>query len=218
MALEKGRLPRSLFLDKPNDAIDFAGLNLAPNAKERPLDRAKDGEYAAICNYGFGGTNAHVLIKAVPQAAKAESALAEAPVLLLSAATKDALTTLAAQVADKVEQGVPAQRIARDFGHFREIQKLRLAVSTKDSAAIAGLRAYAEGRIPARISWLPRFSLRAPAGFCFLRKWLAIQRDGSRGLSRERRIPQRNRRDRRDPSSRFRAGPSQPAGSHHSCG
>ncbi|MCU0819737.1 MAG: acyltransferase domain-containing protein, partial [Beijerinckiaceae bacterium] len=146
MALEKGRLPRSLFLDKPNDAIDFAGLNLSPNAKERPLDLERDGAYAAICNYGFGGTNAHVLIKAVPQPAKAEEAPAEAPVLLLSAATKDALTTLAGQVANSIEQGIPAQRVARDFGHFREIQKLRLAVSTKNAAAIAGLRAYAEGQ------------------------------------------------------------------------
>lgn len=146
LALEKGRLPRSLFLDKPNDAIDFAGLNLAPNAKERLLDREADGDYAAICNYGFGGTNAHVLIKAVPQKARAEDAPADVPVLLLSAATRDALTTLAGQVADRLEAGVPAARVARDFGHFREVQKLRLAVSTQDNAAIAGLRAYADGQ------------------------------------------------------------------------
>ncbi|MFM8749945.1 SDR family NAD(P)-dependent oxidoreductase, partial [Rhabdaerophilum sp.] len=146
MALEKGRLPRSLFLDKPNEAIDFAGLNLTPNAKERPLDLAQDGQYAAICNYGFGGTNAHVLIKAVPHVMQAVEAPAEAPVLMLSAATRDALLTMAGQIADRIEQGVPAVRAACNFGHFREFQKLRLAVSTKDSAAIAGLRAYAEGQ------------------------------------------------------------------------
>ncbi len=95
LALEKGRLPRSLFLDKPNDAIDFAGLNLAPNARERALDLSKDGEYAAICNYGFGGTNAHVLIKAVPASAKPVEKPAEAPVMLVSAATRDALASLA---------------------------------------------------------------------------------------------------------------------------
>ncbi len=145
LALEKGRLPRSLFLDKPNDAIDFAGLNLAPNASERPLERAKDGEYAAICNYGFGGTNAHVLIKAVQPAPKVEEDSTDAPVLWLTAATRDALTALAGQLADRIEAGMPAKRIAREFGHCRELQKVRLAVSAKDRAAIAGLRAYAEG-------------------------------------------------------------------------
>ncbi|MCA3611600.1 MAG: SDR family NAD(P)-dependent oxidoreductase [Methylobacterium sp.] len=146
LALEKGSLPRSLFLDKPNDAIDFVGLNLVPNAKERPLDLARDGEYAAICNYGFGGTNAHVLIKTVPQRPKAAETSADVPVLLLAAATKDALSHLARQIVERIEQGVPAAGVARDFGHFREIQKLRLAVSTTAAVALAGLRAYAEGQ------------------------------------------------------------------------
>ncbi len=87
-----------------------------------------------------------MLIKAVPQAAKAEDTPADVPVLLLSAATKDALSAMAGQVAASIEGGIPAHRIARDFGHFREIQKLRLAVSTTDSAALAGLRAYSEGQ------------------------------------------------------------------------
>ncbi len=196
MALEKGRLPRSLFLDKPNDAIDFAGLNLAPNAKERPLDRARDGEYAAICNYGFGGTNAHVLIKAVPQAAKAEDTPADVPVLLLSAATKDALSAMAT-----------GRSKHRGGGHSRPSHRARLwAISAKSRSCVLPFPRRIRLRLPlARLFRGAEYQpeLRGggsrgnpPARFRFFRATARNSARWAMRLSRQRRVPRGDRGNR----------------------
>jgi phthiocerol/phenolphthiocerol synthesis type-I polyketide synthase C len=146
LALENRLLPKSLFLDRPSDAIPFGDLGLAPNAENRTLDLARDGRFAAICNYGFGGTNAHVLIRA-PHDGRAisETAAADTPVLLLSAASKTALAEMAGRHAQVIEGGVSAPVVAAHTAHFRELQKFRLALPAgKSPDVVEALKRFAQ--------------------------------------------------------------------------
>jgi len=146
LALENRLLPRSLFLETRNESIDFEGLKLEPNAAARSLDLARDGTYAAICNYGFGGTNAHALIRAVERKESRAEPAADAPLLLLSASTGQSLAQLAGSIAETIDAGIAPATVARQIGHFRETQKLRLAIPARAPAeTTAALRAYAKG-------------------------------------------------------------------------
>lgn len=143
LALEKKRLPRSLFLDEPSEAIDFDGLNLAPNAAERPLD-VETHRYAGICNYGFGGTNAHVILRA-GEPTPERHIEPEAHLLVVSAADRAALVEQAQALAGALENGVSAPAAAGTLGHGRELLRHRLALPLSGDEAET-LRAFAEGQ------------------------------------------------------------------------
>lgn len=143
LSLEKQRLPRSLFLDEPSDAIDFEALNLAPNAAERALDTAKH-RFAGICNYGFGGTNAHVILRA-GDASPERHIEPEAQLLVVSAADRAALLAEADALAGALEGGLHANAAAAALGHGRELLRHRLALPlTGDEAET--LRAFVGGQ------------------------------------------------------------------------
>lgn len=62
LALKHDYLPASLHFDDPNPDIDFDGLNIEVAKNGRDLVRNEQIRYAGINNFGFGGTNAHVII------------------------------------------------------------------------------------------------------------------------------------------------------------
>lgn len=156
LALEKGLLPRSLFLEAGNDAIDFETLNLAPNTQARHIDLSNGARYAGICNYGFGGTNAHVLLRS-PRRKNANGAEAlpasvtsmrrsNARMLVVSAAERTALEQNALKLADMIDAGAAAPMLASGIGHGRDLMKYRLAIPLcADGDVPASLRAYAAG-------------------------------------------------------------------------
>jgi phthiocerol/phenolphthiocerol synthesis type-I polyketide synthase C len=150
LALEHRLLPKSLFLDEPNEAIDFAGLNLVPNAEARPLAIDARVRYAGICNYGFGGTNAHVLIRAadpVPVADAEAGGVRTTEVMLLSAADRPALGQLAGAMADAIDAGLDPALAANAIGHGRDLLRQRLALRIAEPAGLSvGLRTFAEGK------------------------------------------------------------------------
>jgi len=60
LALNKGVIPGNLHFEKPNRFIDFNSYNLQVVSKEIPID----GEaLVGVSSFGFGGANAHVIIK-----------------------------------------------------------------------------------------------------------------------------------------------------------
>ncbi len=128
MALEHRELPKSLFLEETNDAIDFSALNLKPNDASLPLDLARDGDYAGICNYGFGGTNAHVLVRAARKRPEQQLQRRKARHLVVSAADSGALTQLAGAVRDAVASGVSPNAISAALGHGRDLLPHRFVV------------------------------------------------------------------------------------------
>ncbi|MEU0108139.1 beta-ketoacyl synthase N-terminal-like domain-containing protein [Streptomyces sp. NPDC006251] len=155
LALQHGTVPPHLHLTRLNPHIDAAGSPLEiPTA---PLPWPEDRRTAGVSAFGFGGTNAHVVLSAAPTPAAAPAAEeARRPeALLLSARTPEALRDLAARYADRLARtgSGPGELadIAWTSSQGRTALPERLAV-TADSAeeARAALERFAaEGRPPA---------------------------------------------------------------------
>ena len=148
MALEHGILPRSLNFETPNPRIDFARLGIAVAETEIVLDGAGTGGVAGINSFGFGGTNAHVVIGAAPARPPVEATTAVSGPLLLSAASEAALKSLAARWSERIDAASDAElpglirAAARRRGHF----SARLAALDSDRAGlVSSLKAFAEG-------------------------------------------------------------------------
>lgn len=181
LAFEHGELPKSLFLDRINSSIDFAELNLAPNIRPLPLLSAgNDPLMASVCNYGFGGTNAHVVVRAARSSEKqaagqpASKAVAGArveapPFMLLTAATPPALQRKAGDLARALREGADAAALAQALGHQQDLLKARLAVpfAAADRLA-AALEAYArDGEADNGIETAQSPAETRPTGFIF---------------------------------------------------
>ena len=152
LALEHDLIPASLHSAELNPEIPFTELNLDVVREPRAIERTRKERFAGVNSFGFGGTNAHVVLTdPKPVAAKAEKADAgRAPeVLLLSAQSRAALNELALDYAERFDGAAPAEaaRIASAAAHRRERLNARLAVSLdggKEALATA-LRAIGEG-------------------------------------------------------------------------
>lgn len=104
LALEHDQLPPSLHSDDLNPNIDFDALNLKVAHALTPLPRT-DGKrrLAGVNSFGFGGTNAHVVLADVPHPAFVP-VKAPPSYLLLSAHSRAALGALVADYAIRLEQ------------------------------------------------------------------------------------------------------------------
>ncbi|MEL6266315.1 MAG: polyketide synthase, partial [Pseudomonadota bacterium] len=150
LALEDGRLPATLHIERLNPNIDFEALNLAPATA--PVDLAPSGQpwLAAVNAFGFGGANAHAILRARP-APTAEQVLALAPApaagaaepapaaLVLSAASEAALADLAADWSTRLAGAAPdeAARLVRDAAWRRDLREHRLVALADSPAALA---------------------------------------------------------------------------------
>ncbi|MFG1383388.1 SDR family NAD(P)-dependent oxidoreductase [Xanthobacter versatilis] len=149
LALEHSLYPRTLHLDGTNPNIAFSQLNLAPATEHVPLDLGRT-PFAGICNYGFGGTNAHVVLRAAEPVPEVRPATAPARLLALSARTQDALRDLAGAYATRLEAAdasgnVTPADIAAATRHQRDLFDLRLAVPVGPADAMStALRSFAQ--------------------------------------------------------------------------
>jgi microcystin synthetase protein McyG len=95
LSLKYGQIPPSLHFQQPNPNVGFDKLplqvqqNLEPYKSDRPC-------IAGVSAFGFGGTNAHIVMEASPDQVK-ESSFIDRPLhlLTLSAKTETALRSLA---------------------------------------------------------------------------------------------------------------------------
>ncbi|OWJ56740.1 type I polyketide synthase [Inquilinus limosus] len=144
LAIEHRLLPATLHLDAINPDIPFDALNLVP--ARGPVTLPPGPLTAGVSSFGFGGTNAHTVLRA-PRPDEMPEPAAEAPAraLLLSAHGEEALRSLAGRYAEALEQpeAEPA-RIARHAAHDRELLAHRLALPL-DGDAPERLRRFAEG-------------------------------------------------------------------------
>jgi len=154
LALNHRILPRSLNFREANPNIDFTGLNLAL-CREPLLLSDKARSCAGVNSFGFGGTNAHVVITAGREASREASKPGAAPtrtngsdLLALSAASKSALIALAQNYCERLAR-VSNQDIASTaaaVAHRREFLTDRLVVSAKRRVdVIEALQAFVAG-------------------------------------------------------------------------
>lgn len=129
LALEHDEIPASLHFEEPNPDIDLAGLNLDVCGQSRRLARGT-ARLAGINSFGFGGTNAHVVIADPPAPTTTPAATPAPSYLLLSAQGQAALAALATDYAARL-RGVDrtaAAEIVAAAGHHRERMAERLVV------------------------------------------------------------------------------------------
>ncbi|MHC2107585.1 type I polyketide synthase [Methylobacterium sp. CM6246] len=149
LALEHNLVPPSLHAAELNPDIPFDELNLSVVREALPITRGLRERYAGVNSFGFGGTNAHVVItdgNVGTQAAEATPA-PSAQVLLLSAQTRAALNELALDYAERLE-AEPGRiaTVAAAVAHRRERLPARLAITLDGKTDVAAaLRAVGEG-------------------------------------------------------------------------
>ena len=150
LAMEHRVLPRSLHLDEPNSLIDFAALNI--EAAVEPVQLASVGTilHCGVSSFGFGGTNAHVVMRE-PEKSELPTADKDKSVpefLVLSAQSKEALAETAGRYADLLDDGrVAPAKIAAAAAHRRERLPLRLAIPVGDAPGMAEqLRCFADAK------------------------------------------------------------------------
>lgn len=149
LALNHGILPRTLNFREENPNIDFAGLNLSVCREPLLLSDAA-GRCAGVNSFGFGGTNAHVVL-APGRKAKAPAGRGAVDVgnfFALSAASRPALVALARHYHQHLphlsERDVAATASA--IIHRREFLPERLVVSARDGGEVgAALEAFFSG-------------------------------------------------------------------------
>jgi acyl transferase domain-containing protein/NADPH:quinone reductase-like Zn-dependent oxidoreductase/acyl carrier protein len=150
LAMEHRRLPQSLHLEEINPLIDFGRLNLKAAVKPVPL-AATGTLYAGISSFGFGGTNAHVVLRQAEgleiPIPRTNGAAGPAPeIFLLSAHSRPALNAAASSYGDMFAsgQGEP-ERVAKALGWQRDAGAHRLALPLDSAESMAGaLAGFAE--------------------------------------------------------------------------
>ncbi|MFE5502773.1 SDR family NAD(P)-dependent oxidoreductase [Amycolatopsis japonica] len=165
LALDHGTVPACLHFREPNPHIDFDGLQVvgAPVPWPRYSGRARAG----VSAFGFGGTNAHVVVEEWPKSPPLPSAEEHRTELFaVSGADSTRLAAYAADLADWIEDrpDVPLADVAAALARRRDHGRARGVVRAEDRAAVvAGLRTIGRGApSPAVITGPVRSDVTAP--------------------------------------------------------
>ena len=109
LVMREKAVPPNLHYERPPEGIDPKELNLDIVTELTPLPDSDGPMLVGVNSFGFGGTNAHVLLHDAPQAPLAESEIPEinfeeapTPPLLFSAKSKESLVQLAQSHADRI--------------------------------------------------------------------------------------------------------------------
>lgn len=152
LCLQHGEIPAPLHFQQLNSHISLEGSRLFVPTQPHPWSAGEARRIAGISSFGFGGTNAHVVVEEAPRlpAAGAPPGL---PVLVLSAQTTDALREMASATADHLESSIDASAstASADLCSTAALRRThhdqRLAVvgaTTED--LVEALRAFAAGQ------------------------------------------------------------------------
>ncbi|MEU0869422.1 SDR family NAD(P)-dependent oxidoreductase [Nocardia brasiliensis] len=173
LVLTNGEIPANLHAEVPNSTIPFdeLGLQLAQSRQPWPGDRPR---LAGVNSFGFGGSNAHVILEGPPQVAgnalpdkangQATTVETQEPVVFaLSAKTKDALRAYAESYTEYLEEPPAAASlpvIAATQAQTRAHYDHRLAVVCASTDELRdALREVARGATPETV----RTGVKAPA-------------------------------------------------------
>ncbi|PQE28507.1 Beta-ketoacyl synthase domain-containing protein [Rutstroemia sp. NJR-2017a WRK4] len=141
MMLERGFILPNYDFKAPNPKIPFTKWHLKVPISQRPFPR--DKRFVSINNFGFGGTNAHVILERAPfltvEPEVDKSALHIRKLFVLSANYKPALETLMQNIGIYLErrpeifQNDLMSNVAYTLGQRRSLMQWRLAISATSS-------------------------------------------------------------------------------------
>jgi len=166
LALQHREIPPSLHFEEPNPHIPFDQLPLRVNTTLCPWPALPDTALlAGVSSFGFGGTNAHVVVQGAPtldsemHAAQRENANRDATctyLLPLSARSAPALESLARSYHDFLidpELTAPPYDICYTAGARRSHHEYRLAATGNSAAQLAdGLETFIRAEVCPELS------------------------------------------------------------------
>lgn len=95
LALQNREIPPHLHLQKLNPYISLEGTSLSIPTQLQPWKKGKKGRLAGVSSFGFGGTNAHVILEEfVPETLEQEQNKPSLAILTITAKTKSSLREL----------------------------------------------------------------------------------------------------------------------------
>ena len=111
LAVHHRQLPPSLHFRTPNPAIDFEGLKLQVQTRLEPFPQPERPAVVGVSSFGFGGTNAHVVLAEAPKQPPPPRYAVALPAhpICLSARTPEALQQLALAHLQQLQQNPTLQ-------------------------------------------------------------------------------------------------------------
>lgn len=101
-------IPANIQLKNPNPKIDFKGLGIRVPTQNEPLPKGEGekGALACVNSFGFGGTNAHVLLEEKPAIERVEPEFADDAVwpLMISARSMESLQALSRMYFERLQE------------------------------------------------------------------------------------------------------------------
>lgn len=153
LAMVHRRLPPTPHHHEPSPHVDFAGLGLRVVDTGTDWPRYSDVVRAGVSAFGFGGTNAHVVLEEWPAASFAVrgTETGRPRIFALSARSAEVLRARAADLADWLEdpahRPVPLDAVAATLARGREHLPIRGAVVAAERDRVAAaMRELAAGR------------------------------------------------------------------------
>jgi acyl transferase domain-containing protein/NADPH:quinone reductase-like Zn-dependent oxidoreductase/acyl carrier protein len=140
LALERKVVPPTIHCETPNPNIPFGTLNLRLVRQIESLAVGCDRPYAGVNSFGFGGTNAHVVVGEPPPREIASAEPAPVSPLVISARTeaslRDLVRSFRAQLAETAPERAPL--LLRAAARGRDHHSQRLVALGRDAEALAG--------------------------------------------------------------------------------
>ena len=168
LALEHRQIPPSLNFNKANPAIDLENGPLYVNTELMAwIPSEGSPRRAGVSGYGFGGTNAHVILEEAPDVPDSGDSR-HWQLIVLSARSKKALEDSTARMGEHLEGSPPAAKLA-DVAYTlqmgrKQFEHRRAALCRNEPEAVAALR----GRDgPLRWTAKARKDEQAPVVFMF---------------------------------------------------
>ncbi|HZT33354.1 MAG TPA: type I polyketide synthase [Bryobacteraceae bacterium] len=159
LALERGVIPPNLHFRELNPMLRDLDFPLRIYTQPGPWPAARRRRVAGVSGFGFGGTNAHVVLEEAPPAETARIAGGESCVLPISARSPEALRACAARyrefLAGAEGRGFHFPEICRAASLQRTHHDYRLTVAARTAEqAGAQLAAFADaGEVAATTRW-----------------------------------------------------------------
>ncbi len=134
LSLKHQRIPPNLHFETPNPDIDFDELRLKVSQRVENWPESEHARSAGVSAFGFGGSNAHVVLEEPPQSnrlsRRGEDGGRHRHLLLLSARTERALEALAQRYVDYLKDDALAwSDVCYTAAVRRDHHDCRLAIS-----------------------------------------------------------------------------------------
>lgn len=145
LTLHHGTIAPQSRLDNPNPDIDFDALGVRVPLEAEPLPKGAHPAVVAVNSFGYGGTNAHVILEQAPATAPHTGQRSGLPVLPLSGRSETALRELAGSI-HALTESTDAATVSDALWSRRAHHPLRTGFSYRDAEDLrTQLAEFAEG-------------------------------------------------------------------------